>query len=168
MYLWVRAIHVLFGAIWVGIAVFGAWILKPLTTELGSDAAKVQAIMRRRGFVAGMPILALTTILSGLALYYRFTGHFSPEGSRTHAAMAYGLGGGLAIIAFLIGALLISRSMIKAGQLAQGAGSAKTADERNRMLSEAAALRARAGQFGDVVAVLVTITIVLMAIGLYM
>ena len=51
-------------------------------------------------------------ILSGFWLYWRYTGGFSPEGSRTHAAMAFGTGGIIAVLAFLIGALMISRIRI--------------------------------------------------------
>lgn len=168
MYLLVRAIHVLFGAVWVGIAVFAAWIITPLAESLGPDAVKVNAIMRKRGFIAGMPILAGTTILTGVALYYRFTGHFSPEGLRSHAAMVYGTGGVLGIISLLIGALVISRSMIKAETVSKAAAGAKSADERNRMLADAAALRARAGAAGNLIAVLLIITVLLMATGLYL
>jgi hypothetical protein len=168
MYLLIRAAHVLFGALWVGIAVFAALFLTPLTSDLGPDAGKVAASLRRRGFLAFMPIIAIGTILSGIALYWRFTNGFSPEGSRTHAGMAYGTGGLLGVIAFLIGALVVSRSMIKATAFAGQAAGATDAAERARLLAQAGALRKRADAAGRLIAVLLVITILLMSTGLYL
>jgi hypothetical protein len=167
MYVLVRAIHILFGALWVGIAVCGAWVLTPLSSEFGPDAARISAVFRRRGFIAGMPIIAGLTILSGFWLYWRFA-HISAEASRTHAGIAYGTGGLLGIIAFVIGGALIGRNMVKAARLAGQAASSASVDERARLMSQATALRHRADAAGNLVAVLLVITVLLMATALYL
>jgi hypothetical protein len=168
MYILIRATHVLFGALWVGIAVFSALFLTPMMRDLGPDAAKAGASLERRGLIVAMPIIAGLTLLSGFWLYWRFTGGFTPEGAHTHAGMAYGTGGLLALISFLIGALVISRSMIGARKAAAAAATTTDAGERGRLLGRAAALQGRAASAGVVIAVLLVITIVLMAIGLYL
>ncbi len=48
-YLLVRFLHVLAGAIWVGMATFSAFFLMPAMKEVGPDGAKVMAALERRG-----------------------------------------------------------------------------------------------------------------------
>ena len=35
----------------------------------------------------------MLTLVSGLVLYWRFTGGFDPSGAATHAGLAFGFGG---------------------------------------------------------------------------
>jgi hypothetical protein len=168
MYLTLRALHVLCGAIWVGAAVLSALWLVPMTADLGPDAAKVGASLKRRGYLVAIPVFAMTAILTGVWLYWRYTGGFSPEVSRTPAAMAFGTGGVLAVLAFLIGMLTISRSMMRATALMQQAISASDENDKRRLMTAAAGLRGRAAAGGRTVATLVVITIVLMSIAHYL
>lgn len=166
-YLSIRALHVLCGALWAGFAVFGAVWLMPMMQDLGPDAAKAGQSLERRGFMAAVPVVALLAILSGAWLYWRFTGGFGPEASATPAAMAFGTGGVLAILSWILGGLFIGRSMAKAGALSIAAAKAPEA-ERGKMLAQAAALRRSAMLFNRLVALLLVIIVTLMSVAHYL
>jgi len=168
LYLIIRALHVLCGALWVGIAVMSAVWLVPMTGDLGPDAAKVGASLQKRGYMIAIPAIAVTAILSGIWLYWRYTGGFSPEGSRTHAAMAFGTGGILAVLSLLVGVLLISRSMMKATALFSEAAASTNENDKRRLGAAGQRYRQRAGAAGRVVAALLVTTIVLMSIAHYL
>ena len=166
LYLSVRVLHVLSGAIWVGVAVFGAFFLLPAVKDVGPDGGKVMGALQRRGFVAFIPIIATLTVLSGLWLYWRYTAGFNPEISRTHAGMTFGIGGLLGITAAITAIGIVSRAMARAMKLSQAAAGMTDAHARNEALATAQRLRER-GQIGArVVAVLLILTISLMAIAL--
>ncbi|HKV99646.1 MAG TPA: hypothetical protein VJN96_07475 [Vicinamibacterales bacterium] len=164
-YLTVRFLHVLAGAIWVGFAIFSAFFLMPAMKDAGPDGAKVMAALERRGFIAFIPIVVSVAIFSGLWLYWRYTGGFSPEISRSHAGMAFGTGGALAIVAAIIGIVVVSRSLAKASALTKQA-MAMPESARGPLMATIGPLRLRAMMGARIVAVLVTITIGLMSIGL--
>ena len=164
-YLTVRFLHVLAGAMWVGMAVFSAFFLMPAIQEVGPDGGKVMAALERRGVVVLIPIIVSISVLSGIWLYWRYTGGFSPEISRSHAGMAFGTGGAIAIVAAIIGIAVVSRSLAKATALTK---QAMTLPEANRGAAMATVqqLRKRGMMAARVVAVLVIIVIGLMSVGL--
>ena len=164
-YLLVRFLHVLAGAIWVGMATFSAFFLMPAMKEVGPDGAKVMAALERRGLVAFIPIVVIVSVLSGVWLYWRYTGGFSPEISRSHAGMAFGTGGALGILAAIIGIAIVSRSLAKATALTKQAMTLPEA-QRGSVMAPVAGLRQRAMMGARIVAVLVIITIGLMSVGL--
>lgn len=165
LYLVIRFLHVLAGAMWVGMAVFSAFFLMPAVKELGPDGGKVMAAMERRGVVVLIPVIVSISILSGIWLYWRYTGGFSPEISRSHAGIAFGTGGAIAIVAAIIGIAVVSRSLAKATALSK---QAMTMPETGRAAAMATVqqLRARGMSAARVVAVLVIIVIGLMSVGL--
>ena len=162
MYLWIRILHVLLGAIWVGFIVFTVVFLTPAMSALGPDAAKLMAALRQRGLVIALPIIAGLTIVSGVYLYWRFTAGFSPEVSRTHAGMAFGIGGVLGIIAYIIGAGIVSVNMAKAMKLSQQLLSAPEG-QRAGLMARIAGHRKRAALASQIVAVLVVLAVMFMA-----
>jgi hypothetical protein len=166
MYLTIRALHVLCGALWAGISVASVMWLMPLMADLGPHAEQAGNSLQRRGFHVVFPILAFTTILSGIWLYWRYTGGFSPEVTRTTAAMVFGTGGALGILALLLGALVIGRNMAKARTMMEQAASSNENDRR-RLIGAARLHQQRSNAAGRIVAALLVITIVLMAIGHY-
>lgn len=164
-YLIVRFLHVLAGAMWVGMAIFSAFFLMPAIREVGPDGGKVMAALERRGVVALIPIIVIVTILSGLWLYWRYTGGFTPEISRSHAGMAFGAGGAIAIVAAIIGIGVVSRSMAKATAMTKQAMAMPEAG-RAATMTTIQQLRQRAMTGARIVAVLVIIVIGLMSVGL--
>jgi hypothetical protein len=162
MYLWIRILHVLLGALWVGFIVFTVVFLTPAMSALGPDAAKLMAALRQRGLIIALPIIAGLTIVSGIYLYWRYTAGFSPEVSRTHAGMAFGIGGVLGIIAYIIGAAIVSVNMAKAMKLSQQMLSAPEA-QRAGLMATIAGHRKRAALASQIVAVLVVLAVIFMA-----
>jgi uncharacterized membrane protein len=167
VYLTVRVLHVLFGAIWLGAIVFIVLFLMPVVQELGPDGAKVMLGLQRRRFVAFMPSIAGLTVVSGFWLYWRFTAGFSAEVNRSHAGMAFGLGGVLGLVALIIGGGVLSRSVVGAIALGQQAAGMPEGPARTEVMKSAAALRDGAAAAGKVVAVLVVSAAICMALARY-
>ena len=149
----VLILHALCGALWVGAAVIAALFLTPAARDLGPDGMKMMLALRKRGFVAYMPVIATLTVLSGIWLYWRFTAGFSAEVSRSHTGMAYGIGGLLGLIALIIGGAVLSASVVKAMKLSTEAASLPEGPDRKQRLSATRAAhrllrRARGTGFG--------------------
>ena len=168
MYLFIRVLHVVCGALWFGFAVFSAWFLVPLAGDLGPDAAKLARGLQRRGFIVATPVIAGLAILSGIWLYWNYTQGFTPGLGNPHSLMALQIGGGLSILAFLVGALVISRAMRKSSSLAEQAAKTGSDGERATLLQQSAALRQRAGVAGKLVAILLLLTVILMSSALHL
>ena len=166
MHLIIRELHILCGALWFGIAVFGALFLGPAVESLGPDGGKVMQALQKRGLIVFMPVIAVLTLVSGFYLFYVATGGFNPDIARTHAGRSYSIGGGIGLIAFLIGALFISRNMSKVSGIMRALPTTPEA-QRGGMLATAARLRRSSAIAGQVVALLLAITLVLMTIAIY-
>jgi hypothetical protein len=143
-----------------------AYFLMPAMEDAGPAGAKVAAGLERHKLMVAFGAISGLTVLSGIWLYWRYTAGFNPAISRSHAGMAFGLGGVLGIIAAILGGSVVGRSMKRAGALAATAASAPEAD-RGPLLSQAAALRARARATAKLLSILLIITIILMATAAY-
>ena len=161
-----RLIHIIGGAFWVGAMIFLTFFLAPAIREAGPDGAKVMGGIARRKYMMIMPIVAVLTLLSGIYLYWRVSGGFNYEYLRSGPGHAYAMGGILAILAFIIGLAVVRPAMMKAMALMQSAAAAP-ASERESMMAQAQALRARSTTAGLVVAWMLILTVVGMAIGRY-
>ena len=161
-----RLIHIVAGAFWVGAMIFVAAFLVPAIRETGPDGGKVMAAIARRRFMQIMPVVALVTILSGLHLFGKVSSGFEVGYMKSGPGHAYGVGGGLAILAFIIGISIVRPSMMKSMELMQSAGSASP-EEREAIMAKAQALRARGSRVGVIVAWLLGLATVGMAIGRY-
>lgn len=162
-----RLLHIGLGVFWAGTVVFTAIFLFPSIAEAGPDGAKVGAALMRRRFMQVMPPIAGLTILSGLYLYWRDSGGFQPSFMRSGMGVTLGIGAAAAIAAFVVGVAVMRPAMTRAGALAQNAAQAAPAD-RQPQLAEAQTLRQRGTRAGQVVAVLVSVTVVAMALARYM
>jgi uncharacterized membrane protein len=163
-----RLIHVVAGALWVGMVVFTTFYLMPAVQEAGPEGGKVMAGIQRRGIMTLMPILAIATLISGIWLYMRAAAGMHAEFARSPVGMAFGLGGLAAILAWLLGMIVLRPSMMKAMALAQSLGPSTSADERQRVMAEAQRLRGRAGAAGRTTAWLVLFAVAAMAVARYL
>ena len=77
-----RLIHVVAGALWVGMVTFVTYYLQPALQEAGPEGGKVMAALQRRGIMTVMPILAVATLVSGLWLYLRANSACCPPAAR--------------------------------------------------------------------------------------
>ena len=161
-----RIIHVLLGVTWVGSMFFVSTFLVPSLGDVGPDGSKVMAALARRKLMVFLPVAGIVTILSGLYLYWQVSSGFTPEYMRSGAGHTYGTGAVLAIIGFVLGVTITRPAMIKSMQLAQSAMSASPT-EREAIMAQAHALRARSASVGRVILVLLLASTLTMAIGRY-
>src|SRR5262249_17912573 len=116
VFLVLRAAHVLLAAMWFGSTVFVSELLVPALDAAGPSGGQIMGGLSRRVTVY-MAILAGTTVLTGIYLFWHFTGGFDPQVSATHAGRAFGVGGLAGLVAAIIGGSVVGRSANKLGPL---------------------------------------------------
>jgi hypothetical protein len=166
LFLTLRVVHVLLAAVWIGATVFTSMLLMPAVESAGPAGGQVMMGLGRRGITAFFGVVGGITTLTGIYLYWRFTGGFDPEVSRTNAGMAFGIGGVAGILATILGGAVVGRSSNK---LLEIMGQVATAPEAQRaaLMQQAGALRGRMKTFGTVVLLLQVTALALMAVGHY-
>src|ERR1700687_5556018 len=78
LFLSMRVLHVALAGAWLGAAMFTALYLGPSLLELGPAGAPLLATMVRRGLVKYMASIGGLTVVTGLYLFWRFTGGVGP------------------------------------------------------------------------------------------
>ena len=148
-----RFVHIGAGAMWVGMMAFMTFYLTPALNEVGPDAGKVMQALQKQKIMIVMPVIALLTIISGAWMMMRlFAGPSDFAASRM--GMALNVGAAAAIIAFLIGVIVMRPMMMK---------SMTTTDP-----AEAQKLRARGAALSQWVARLLMLALGAMAVARYL
>ena len=166
LFLTMRAAHVLLAASWIGATVFTSFMLMPVIESSGPAGGQLMQSLERKGMTAFFAALGGTTVLTGIYLFWRFTGGFDPEVSKTHAGLAFGIGGLFGLVAVIIGGSVIGRSSRKLLALMDQLPKASDA-QKGPLLQEAAVLRGRMKSFGAIVLVCQILALLLMAVGHY-
>ena len=166
LFLSLRAAHVLLAAVWVGATVFTSILLMPVIEGSGPVGGQIMQNLEKKGMTAFFAAMGGTTVLTGIYLYWRFTGGFSPEVSSSHAGMAFGIGGVCGILAVIIGGSVIGRSSRRMLAVMEQVPSASAA-QKATLLQEAETLRGRMKTFGSIVLLLQIIALLTMAVGHY-
>jgi uncharacterized membrane protein len=163
-----RVIHIFGGAFWVGAMLFTVFFLEPSVREAGPDGAKVMQGVMRRKFLVIMPVVALLTILAGVGLLEQVSGGFHPDWMSSPTGIALSIGAAMAILAFLIGFLVVRPSVAKLGPLMAQAAQTPDAAAKGALLAQAQLLQGRMRVASRVVVLLLTITVVTMAVARYL
>ena len=150
-----RLLHILSGIFWAGTMMFNTAFLFPALKDTGPDGAKVGMALTKRRFPVITPIVALVTILSGLWLFWRISGGFQESFMQSHMAKTLSFGAACAIVAFIIGVIVVRPAMVQAMALAQ------SNPQRAQLL------RVRADRVGRVVTGLVVLAAAAMAVARY-
>jgi len=166
VFLVLRASHVLLAALWFGSAVFISELLMPAIDASGPAGGQVMGNLNRR-ITVSLAILGGTTILTGIYLYWHFTGGFDPQVSATNAGRAFGIGGVAGLIAGIIGGSVVGRSANKLGPLMIQVASTTDGAKKTALLGEVGQLRQRIKSATRVVLLLQLVALVLMAVGHY-
>jgi uncharacterized membrane protein len=166
LFLFLRVLHVLLAAIWVGATVFTSFLLMPAVQDTGPAGGQVMMSLNRKGITAFFGAMGGITVLTGIYLFWRFTGGFDPEISRSNAGMAFGIGGVAGILAVIIGGSVVGRSANKAAALMEQVVKAPDA-QKGALMQQAGVLRQRMATFGIVVVLLQIIALVTMALAHY-
>jgi hypothetical protein len=166
-FLAVRALHVLLAAAWLGTTAFIYLFLSPALEELGPASATLMAAMGRRGIDALMASVGGLTVLTGIWLYWRFTGGFDPAASATMSARVFGMGGVAGILSLIVGGAVVGRTARKMTALAAKAGATTDVAQRTAIAAEIVPLKRRLSVWGKTVLALQVVALVCMAIGHY-
>src|SRR5262245_61388268 len=153
LFLTLRAAHVLIGAVWIGAVAITTLFVMPALEDAGPGGAPVVSALTRRKIHVFMASIGGMTVLTGIYLYYRFTGGFDPALSATRAAMVFGTGGIAGFIALILGGAVVSRSVKKMAELGDRLASAPQG-ERAAIVADMAAARSRAATASRVILVL--------------
>jgi hypothetical protein len=163
-----RLLHVVLGVFWAGTLIFFAVFLVPAVRDAGPEGAKVMAALQRRRFMDVMPTVAILTILTGIWLYWRISGGFSPAWMSSPAGLALGGGGALSLVAFGIGIGVMRPAALQAGALSRTLADTPEGPERDSQLAVVQQLRQRTAVAGRYVAVLLALATALMAVARYL
>jgi hypothetical protein len=153
IYLFARILHVLLAAIWVGLLAFIALFLLPAVKDTGANGGSLMTALIRRRLPAINAMLGGITVVTGLWLYYRFTGGFDPAVAGSMPARVFGTGGVAGMIALILDGALVGRNLKKLGGTAAP--------------MEMTAARGRAARFATIVLVLQVIALACMAVAHY-
>lgn len=103
-----RIIHVGAAMIWFGGAIVSSFFLQPTVDALGVRAQPfMDHLMVRRRMGVMFPVVAGLTILSGAVLYWRDSNGLQGAWITSPTGLAFTIGGLAAIVAFLLGGILI-------------------------------------------------------------
>jgi hypothetical protein len=103
-----RIIHVGAAMIWFGGAILSGFFLQPTVEALGVRAQPfMEHLMVRRRMGVMFPVVAGLTILSGAVLYWRDSNGLQGEWIASPTGLAFTIGGLAAIVAFVLGGILI-------------------------------------------------------------
>ncbi len=166
LFLLLRVLHVLLAAVWLGTTVFMSFMLMPVIEESGAAGGQIMVGLNRKGLTAFFGAIGGITVLTGIYLFWRFTGGFDPTISRTHAGMAYSVGGAAGLLAVIIGGSVVGRGSNKLVGLMSQLATLPEA-QKGAVVHQANALRQRIKSFGFVVLALQVIALTLMAVAHY-
>ena len=167
LYLGVRVLHVLLAAAWLGTVGFVYLFLAPALDEAGPAGATLMVTISRRGFDVIIAVIGGVTVLTGLWLYWRFTGGFDPAAGATMGARVFGAGGVAGILAAIIGGAILGRTSKKLTALAAKAMATTDAAQRTGLMAEIAAAKRRMSVWGKTVFALQVVALTCMAVGHY-
>jgi len=162
-----RFVHILGGVFWVGSALFGAILLAPALRAVGPAAAPV---MNQLVKVRRMPVLmmasGLATMVAGIWLLMIDSAGQPGVWMRSGTGRTFGIGGALAILAFLLGMAInmpASKRLAAIGAAAAARGGPPTPEEQVEMLH----LQGRMSVASQIVTVLLVLSTGAMAIARY-
>ena len=163
-----RLLHIGLGVFWAGAFFFVFRFLMPSLRDAGPAASGkvMQGVMARR-FPTIMPIAAILTIVSGLALMWVTSGGFAPIWTRSRMGMTLMTGGGAAILAFLIGMIVVRPATLRLPVLGQAAEQLTGAD-RDAKLAEFKTLEQKVATGNAIVAALLGVAVIAMAVARYL
>jgi uncharacterized membrane protein len=163
-----RVIHIVLGVFWVGTIFFVVSYLQPSVQALGPQGGPLMQQLLQRRFFTALPVIAVLTIVAGLALYWRDSAGFTGEWMGTRAGMAFGTGGVLSLVAFVIGLFVMRSSTLKALALGPKVQQMAEGSEREAAMQQVQALRQRAATSARWVATLLALTVIAMAVARYL
>ena len=163
-----RLIHILGGVYWAGTMFFFVTFLEPSLRSLGPDGGKVMIRLFERGYMKVLPIVAILTVLSGLWLLWILSAGFQPSYMGSPLGIGLSSGGTLAIIALLIGLIVMRPVGARIWEIARQLPQETSEATRNALLAEMGKLRERTVFAGRLIFGLLVGAVALMALARYL
>lgn len=162
-----RLIHVVGGIVWVGGLVALAWFVVPTQRLEGADGGRfVSRMMVERHFTPFLITVALSTLLSGFALYGRAMIATAGQWGGSRPAIVYGFGAISAVTALIVGVSMGGVSEKKMAAIGQRL-SAERRPPTTEETAQLEALAARAGRGARIASILLLVTAVAMSVARY-
>ena len=163
-----RIVHVGFAIFWAGGVLFLNFVVGPAMAAAGPEGFRVMQEMHRRHSFDKILTAALLTILSGLLLMRSDSAGFQP--AWFHSSFGIGISTGMvaAIIAFLVGVILIKPATSRMAALSTEMAAAPTPAARDVVSQQLIATRGRLIASGMVGTLFVLIAVLAMATARYL
>lgn len=162
-----RIVHIGLGVFWAGTMFFFVLWLEPSLRAVGPAGGAVMAQLQRRGYLTWMPVIAALTVLSGLWLYWHDFGGGGGALMSTRFAMTLGTGGVFAIVALVLGVVVMRPTALRVLALGAAAMQQTDAAERERQLAQLSPLRDRLRAVSRWIALLLSVSVLTMASARY-
>lgn len=157
----------LLAATWLGATAFASLLLLPAVTEAGAAGGQVMIGLHRKGFPAFFAAVGGTTVLTGIYLFWHFTGGFGSAISASHAGIAFSAGGLAGLITLIIGGAVGGRSSKKVVEAMEQAAKTTDAAQKATLMMTAKELTQKMTTFGTVVLLCQVVALILMALAHY-
>lgn len=134
--LW-RLVHFFAGAFWIGVGLFSIAFLTPVVQRTGPEGQTVMRyLVGKTRFPAIMSTAAILTVLSGVVLYWRVSGHLDLAWMGTTSGTALTLGAATGLAALIVSILVQSRSsgeLSRIGRAIEASGSPPMSEQLELM-----------------------------------
>lgn len=162
-----RAMHIMGGVAWVGGLLFMGRFLFSSVAALGPAGGDLMDhLMRQRRLPVYLMSVAMTTVVSGLILYWHDTKVSGSTWPTRGSGLVFGIGGALAIIGVIIGMSVNSPAARRMAAIIGGAKSGRRPPSGEEV-AEITRLQGRLAVSSKVVTVLVVLATLAMAIARY-
>jgi len=166
LYMWVRVLHILVAALWVGTACVLSMILMPAIRDAGSAGGKVMLSLHRRKLHVFIAAIAVLTVLSGIWLYWELTAGFEWASVSSSSGLLFGIGGLCGLLALIMGASLIGPGFARLASLVEQTDSLPEPQHPGHTQA-VAALQRRTMMIARIALGLIVVALLLMASGHY-
>jgi uncharacterized membrane protein len=166
MFLSFRALHVVLAGTWYGAVAFITLFLGPAVADVGPAGTPLMASLMKRKLHAFMASVGGLTVVTGLYLFWHLTSG-NPDIAGTRGGISFSIGALTGFIALILGGSMIGRTVKKMGALAVRLAAMPEGAERSAAITQMSALRQRSSTFEKIVLVLLTISMITMALGHY-
>lgn len=159
-----RTIHVFGAVVWAGVVFMNYAWLSPAVKESGPAGGQVMGRIAKSSLPHALTIAPILTVLSGLVLYWFYSGHFSMDYVRSWEGMALSIGALAGLAAFFEGGVVTGPTVKKIGALAaemQAAGGPPKPEQVSQMQT----LQAKLDRATALSAVFLAVAVVGMSLG---
>ena len=162
-----RLLHILSGAFWYGAVIFTARFLMPSLRAAGPSGGAVIAQLNQRRMASAMIGAGIVNVGSGIWLIFVASGGAPGAWMQTGMGRTLTTGGGLAILALIIGMIVGPPGARRLGQIA-AAVAKRGGPPLPEEAAEIARVQKRLGMGSAIAATLMTLAVSAMAVARYL